>query len=123
MIPYSFYKLVHLLGIFMLFLSVGGLIHHILNGGTKAANAWRKQTAITHGIGIFLILLGGFGMLARLGLSWPFPGWVMAKIAIWIAMGGMLALVYRRPQSGRFFWLLVLVLGLGAAYLAILKPF
>jgi hypothetical protein len=45
----------------MLFLSVGGLIHHMLNGGTKATNAWRKQAAITHGIGIVLILLGGFG--------------------------------------------------------------
>ena len=55
------YKLVHVAGIFMVFMSLGGLALHGLNGGTKESNRSRRWTTITYGIGLFLILLGGFG--------------------------------------------------------------
>lgn len=77
-------------------MALGGVTLHVLNGGTKEF-ANRKMIAITHGIGLFLILLGGFGMLARLGIIWPWPGWIVAKFIIWLAYGGLLTLVYKKP--------------------------
>lgn len=123
MIAYTIYKLVHLLGIFMVFLAFGAMIHHVVNQGKRETTVWRKQVAITHGVGVFLILLGGFGMLARLGIHWPFPGWVFAKVVIWAVFGGLIAVVYRKPGAARSLWLLLLALGVAATYLALMKPF
>ena len=42
---HSVYKLFHLLGIFMTFLSLGGLLLYAINGGAKEQNTWRKPVA------------------------------------------------------------------------------
>jgi hypothetical protein len=123
MLDVSVYRFFHLLGIMMIFASLGGLIHDVINGGTKAQNRWRKAAAATHGVGIVLLLLSGFGMLARLQIHWPWPGWVFGKIIIWIILGGITALIYRLPNAGKALWYIVLILGALAAYLALGKPF
>jgi hypothetical protein len=120
---YEFYKLIHFLGIFMLFVSLGGAILFVINNGERESNVWRKQVAITHGVGIFLVLLGGFGMLAKLGINWPWPGWIIAKFMIWLLLGGALTLIYKKPELSKVLWTLILVLGFGAAYFAGMKPF
>ncbi len=120
---HSVYKLFHLLGIFMTFLSLGGLLLYAINGGTKEQNTWRKPVAITHGVGVLLLLVSGFGMLARLGMFWPLPGWTVVKLVIWLIFGGMTALIYKGPDAGKTWWFIVLLLGLIAAYLALMKPF
>ena len=47
---YEMYKLIHLFGIFMTFVVLGGLGLHILNGGNKdpipIANWWQRYTAL-----------------------------------------------------------------------------
>lgn len=115
------YKILHFMGIFMLFLSIGGLLTTAINMET-AAHRWRKALAITHGVGLLLILLGGFGMLARLGILWPMPGWVLVKLIIWVMLGGLIALVLQSDLS-KILWILVIVLGVIAAYLGTMKPF
>jgi hypothetical protein len=125
MLPYSFYKVVHIFGLLLAYAAVGGVAVHAANGGTKAASVTRRLTAVLHGAGAFLVLLGGFGMLARLGIvqGASFPGWLWAKLAIWVVIAVVVVLPYRRPS------LAVPVLGglpfLGAlaAYLAVYKPF
>jgi len=119
----SVYKLVHVLGVIMIFLSLGGQINYAINGGAKGQNTWRKAAGITHGIGLLLVLVGGFGMLARLGIHWPWPGWVIGKIIIWVLLGATTAMVNRSPGSGRSMWYAVLILGLLAIYFALMKPF
>jgi hypothetical protein len=123
MIALSLYKLLHIVGIIMIFLSLGGQINHAINSGTKDQNVWRKAAGITHGIGLFLVLLGGFGMLARLGISWPWPGWVFVKVVVWLLLGGLVAVVNRKPSAGRGMWYIVIFLGLLATYFATMKPF
>jgi hypothetical protein len=124
MISYPIYKLIHLFGIFLMFASLAGLAVYTANGGTKANNVLRKHSAIAHGVSMFLILLGGFGMLARLGIThFPWPVWVYLKFAIWILFGGMVALVARKPTIAKVMWLLMPFLGVLAAYIAIMKPF
>jgi len=51
------------------------------------------------------------------------PAWALLKIVIWLLVGGLIALINRKPDSGPVWWYLTLVLGLLAAYLALYKPF
>jgi len=122
MIPIPVYKNIHFIGIFMVLMALGGLLLHAINGGTQA-HAWRKPIAITHGVGMFLILLGGFGMLARLGIYWSWPGWVAGKVVIWVILGGLIAVIFRKPTLAKPLWWLTLALAALAAYLGINKPF
>jgi len=123
MLSYEIYKLFHLFGIIMLFVSVGGVMLYALNGGTKADNTWRKTAAITHGIGLVFVLVAGFGLLARVGISWPWPGWVFVKLVIWLLLGGVIGLIYKLGPTGKGLWYVVILLGVIAAYMAIFKPF
>lgn len=122
MIDFTVYRFIHFLGIIMIFVSLGGVMVHVFNGGAKADNAWRKPAGITHGIGLFLVLLGGFGMMARLGIQWPWPGWLFVKLAIWLLLGGVTGVVYRLGAKGKSLWAVVVLLGAIAAYMAIMKP-
>ena len=118
------YKLVHIAGILMVFMSLGGLALHGINGGTKDSNNARRLTASTYGLGLFLILLGGFGWLGASGMmSGGMPGWTWAKLGVWMAVGGLLALPTVKPEFSRLVWLAAPILGVIAAWLARGKPF
>jgi len=124
MIPYTVYKLLHLVGIFLLFSAVGGIALHALNGGTRQSNTARRLVAAIHGGALFVILLGGFGMLARLQIvQGMLPGWVWGKLLIWGAMVFIAVLPYRRPRAARWVLLASPLLAGAAAYLALYKPF
>ena len=74
-----------------------------------------------HGISLFLALLGGFGMLARLDVG--MGGWVWAKVLIWVALGAALSVAKRSSVwSGRLV-VLVPILAALAGILAYTKPF
>ena len=74
----SFYKLIHIIGIVMLFLSLGATLMHVVAGGARD-HSWRRHLAISHGLGLLLIFISGFGMLAKLQIFWPWPGWVIPR--------------------------------------------
>jgi hypothetical protein len=123
MIPYEAYKVLHLLSVMLLFLCLGGLAIYVAGGGTRAANPNRRLLAALHGSATFLVLLGGFGLLARLGLAHGgFPLWVWIKLAVWLILGLAILLPYRRPDLGRPLFLLCPILGLVAAWAAVYKP-
>ncbi|MFN3202823.1 MAG: hypothetical protein ACE366_30805 [Bradymonadia bacterium] len=120
--PYEFYKVLHLVGIFMIFTGLGGAA---LAGtaGLGKDHPWRKPLAMTHGLGLLIALTGGFGLLARLQFTgWPWPGWAVFKLVIWLVLGGLLV-VARKRTGGRVVWWLAVALGGTAAYLAVYKPF
>lgn len=120
---YFIYKLVHFIGLFLMIMAMSGMIHHAINGGKKELDKLRKQAMISHGVGSFLVLLGGFGMMARLGLTDGLPGWIIAKLAIWTVVSGAVAMIYRAEQLQRALWWGLLALLSLAAYLGIIKPF
>ncbi len=120
--PYEFYKLLHIIGIFLLFMSLGGMALHGINGGTKQDNSARKLLAIGHGIGLLLMLVAGFGLMARLQIASNWPLWIWPKIIVWTLLGGASALVYRKAAISRAMWFVILTLGSLAAFSAIYKP-
>ncbi len=120
----SFYLIVHVLGIAFMFLAIGGVAVHAANGGTKAESATRKLVSIAHGIGALLVLVGGFGMLARLGMQHGagFPAWLWVKIAIWLVLSAVVLIPYRKPALARPFFIVLPLLAGFAAYMAVYKP-
>lgn len=122
MLSISVYKFIHIAGVLMILFSLGGVVMHVANGGSRDY-AFRKVVALTHGIGMLLVLVAGFGMLARLGIHWPWPGWITVKLLLWLVFGAALGLIYRFAHHARLLWWILLVLGFLAAYMAIFKPF
>lgn len=118
----EFYRVLHLIGIFMVLMALGGLGLNAMNGGTRA-HASRGFIGMIHGIGLLLAAVAGFGMLAKLGLMGAMPGWAYTKMAIWLVLGALPAVFYKKPQVGKVLWYIVILLGATAAWLAIFKPF
>lgn len=119
---YETYKVVHLLSAFILFAVAGGVALFAANGGDKAGNVHRKLVGALHGLALVGLLVAGFGLLARLGMG-GIPGWVWAKLVLWLIIGGIATLPYKKPELGKVFLWLIPVLGGLAAFLAISKPF
>lgn len=119
---FEFYKIIHITGLICLFFGFGGLLVATYSGIALNGPA-RMMSFATHGLGLLLLLLGGFGMLAKVGLTSQMPGWALAKIAIWVFMGAAIALVKRKGTIGWPIAILLIVLGATAAVLAINKPF
>ena len=122
MLSYQIYKLLHFAGLAMAFLGIGGImLHHFSNHDNLKAKA--KMLAFSlHGVGLLLMLTGGFGMLARLGLVNGLPGWVYIKLALWLLLGAMVGFAKRMKNA----WLLSAILVsivVSAASFALYKPF
>lgn len=119
--PYGVYKIIHLTGIIMTFLALGGVVMHGINGGDEFKG--RKFAAAMHGIGLTIALVGGFGLLARRSISWPWPGWVFIKLGIWLILGGLLTAIIKNPSKAKPMWGLLVLLFATAAYMAVYQPF
>ncbi|NRA97876.1 MAG: hypothetical protein HRU14_16895 [Planctomycetes bacterium] len=117
--PYETYKLLHVVGLLLLFLGMGG---QLLGADSERGRAPRG-TAILHAVGLLVMLVGGFGMMARLGIQWPWPGWLIAKRGVWLTIGALPVVVRRQLIPHGLAWLVAVVLGGLAAWLAISKPF
>jgi hypothetical protein len=103
----------------MVFLAYGGLIVRSATGSDS--KDIRRLGGLTSGIGLLLILVGGFGLLARLNYGWPI--WVLIKVGIWVVLCAMLVLINRKPQLSQVYWWSTIVLGLIALLMVVLKPF
>lgn len=119
---YEFYKLLHIAGILITFAGLFSLL----------ALAWAKNDLqnkvktfafASHGTGLLLILLSGFGMLAKLGLAREIPMWAYGKIVVWILVASMISIAKRKGYIGWPIAVLFWGLGFTAAYLAVMKPF
>ena len=123
MFSHPFYNVVHIVGLALLMVGLGGIA--TLGGTDRPSIGIRRTAVVFHGLGVFLILLGGFGMLARLGIvrgtSWP--GWVWAKVIVWGILAILAFLPHRFPRTAVPLMFLLPLLGGIAAYMAIYKPF
>jgi hypothetical protein len=119
---FAAYKVIHILAVLFVFASLGALMLAAREGVERGSG--RKLAGMTHGIALLLVLVAGFGALARLGLSNPaaWPMWVWIKALVWLALGGVIVLIRRSPQLGTLLWWLIPLLGGIAAWAAVFKP-
>lgn len=127
MLPRDVYEIVHVIGIALVMLAFGGIASHASAGGSFKGPGSQRALRVAHHAGMLLLLIGGFGMLARIGIAKggiaSFPLWLWAKLALFLVLGGTVALPYRRPRwAWPAFFAAPLVAG-AAVYLALYKPF
>jgi hypothetical protein len=118
--PVEFYRVLHFSGIFLMMMSLGGMCLRGMSGGGRDFPQ-RKWLGMFHGIGALASLIAGFGMVAAMKYGWQ--GWLVAKTAIWLTLSMAPVLIYRRPDLAKLLWLAIAAAGIGAATLAIAKPF
>lgn len=114
--PYTTYTVLHILGVMGVLLSLGAAAAL----GIQVEAAARRRNSLLHGLGMLLILVSGFGMLAKGNLG--FPGWVILKLAIFIVIGA-LPVWMRRIHAPWPMTLISLALGVLAGWLAVYRPF
>ena len=109
---YEVYKFIHLLGLGAVAFSFGAFAMRSEDTSTG------KLPSVAHGVGLFLALLGGFGMAAKLKISVATP-WLIFKIIVWLGLGAFVAIKKRKPalipkaQAG------LILLAAVAAYLGV----
>ena len=122
--PYEFYKLMHFLGIFTMITALAAVAMHAVRGGRRTDLPHRRAIAIAHGISVLLILTGGFGMLARLGIvQGGLPIWIYIKLVLWLALAGAVAAPYLGQRWARTLFVALPVLTAAAGAVALYKPF
>ncbi len=118
---YEFYRILHFTGLAAFFICVGALFQFPYLSEDKKIplkKFWMK----IHGAALLLIILGGFGMYARLALPPPIPHWIWGKLCIWLFFGGSLTLFIRKPKMAKLTLLLILLCAAAAFTLVRYKP-
>ncbi|MCM8532854.1 MAG: hypothetical protein NE330_16925, partial [Lentisphaeraceae bacterium] len=102
----AIYYPIHFIGIFLLFLAVGGMCLYARNGGEKADNPSRKFLAITHGIALLMVIVGGMGLMTAYQIHKPqMPAWIIIKMVIWLFFGFSSMLIYKFPKLSTVFFI------------------
>ena len=117
MISYEVYKTLH---IAMALLLLG------MMGASFFTAQPNKMVKIFTGVSSLFLLVAGMGLLARLGVSHTggWPGWVKAKLAIWVFIAVSAPIVSKKVANNRsFLFLGYFILATLAGGLAVFKPF
>jgi hypothetical protein len=111
LMDHTTYKIIHLVGIAALALGVGGMMADGKN---------RRAFAICQGIGLLVMLVSGFGLLAKLHLG--FPHFAIVKTVLWLVIGAM-PVMLRRLKAPVFVAILASLTLVGImAWLGMMKP-
>jgi len=121
LLSYTTYKLVHLVGVFVLLSGIAGLWTLGSFSDSPGYAKARKGLMAMHGIAIFIVLFGAFGALVQLRIDFPWPPWIWLKIGIWVVLGGLPALLSRSSGASKVLFLIAPLLAAVAAWAAINK--
>lgn len=105
------YMIIHLTGIAALALGIGGR----MGDGGK-----RKAFAILQGVGLLVMLVSGFGLVAN--IPGPFPHYAIVKLVLWLVIG-LMPMLLRKMRAPLIVGVLVsLTLVAVMAWLGVMKP-
>jgi len=114
----QYYKLIHLVGIMMIYLGFGALVARGMSSSDHIGI--RKFGGIISGIGLLLVFLGGIGMWHKSGgviniTDW----WLLVKFGVLAVFGVLTSVAIRKPECSTAVWIILIVLGAVAAYLGL----
>jgi hypothetical protein len=121
MISYGLYKVIHILGLILLFSGLGGILLAYATGTPKGSA--KLAGFLAHGLGLLFLIVSGFGMAARLGYGGNLPMWIYAKLGVWLIMGLAISVAKRKAKMAVPLILIFAAWGTVAAWLALYKPF
>jgi len=110
--PYV-YHILHLLSLVLL---TGGTFY-----GFAGAPASKKTVMIVTGVASLLMLISGFGLLAK--LQYGFPGWVIVKLVCWLGLSALAGIGYRKRDQSPLFMSIIVGLVLVALIMVYRRPF
>jgi len=113
---HTFYYFIHFAGVICLFLGMGAIL-----GMGEDLKHINKFVGMFHGIGLLLLLVGGFGLVARLQTG--FPVWLIIKIGLWLCLSMIMILAKRKICTPKATAILAMILGLVAVAMCVFKPF
>jgi hypothetical protein len=114
----EFYQVLHVTGLVLLMLGLGGTLLAPPDTKTRTAK-------MLHGAGALVMLIAGFGLMAKRGMGAPhlWPAWLILKMVIWLAIAVALPLLVSAKKVPRpAGWVIVAALAFAAAWLAFMKP-
>ena len=121
---YQTLKILHVAGLALTFMGLAGVLGMKLSGAGRPKRYW--VFFLTHGVGLLLLLASGFALIAKLQLlggTHALPGWVQAKLAIWLLAGGAVSVASRLSRYAEIILAFFTALVVAAAWLAVAKPF
>jgi hypothetical protein len=118
---YEFYKILHLLGLFLLTSGLMGVFFTVWAGAPLQGKVKSASFAL-HGLGLVFSLVSGFGLLARLGLVSGLPTWVYYKLGLWAFFALAISVLKRKGHMGMPLYILLLLGYFCAAYIGVMKP-
>ncbi|MDP6441536.1 MAG: hypothetical protein QF482_02940 [Candidatus Poseidoniia archaeon] len=121
LLSYTVYKLMHIFGAFLIVAVYAALGLWVMNERSLEENKYEKLGLAAHGIGLLLVVLAGFGMLASL-----YPedslmsfGWVHVKLTLWLMLGGGITLLRKKPEHASTILLVALLVTTLAAAIGV----
>jgi uncharacterized membrane protein SirB2 len=111
----TYYHILHLFSLFV-------LTAHTFMAFANPVPANKKKTMMITGIAGLLVLISGFGLLAKLHAG-TFPGWVVVKLVCWLGLVAFAGVVYRRPHLRDKLSFAALSLILIALVMVYMRPF
>jgi len=112
--PITFYSIVHIMSVILL----AGITFSAI---TSPQPERRKNMLMGSGIVAMVVLITGFGALARLGL--PFQGWVAIKLLCWLVLAMATPMAFRRSEQSGLWRAVTFGAILIAVLMVELKPF
>jgi uncharacterized membrane protein SirB2 len=113
---HQFYNVLHLIMVMLFALTAGSALFD------QEGKKWPK---IVQGIASLMILVGGMGLLARLGFAHgsAWPSWVMVKIVLWafLAIGSPILIKRLKAQKFGVIAYMFIIMTV-AAILGVTKP-
>ena len=111
----TYYYILHIFSLFV-------LTAHTFMAFANPLPENKKKTLMITGIAGLLVLISGFGLLAKLHPG-TFPGWVIVKLVCWLGLMALGGIVYRRTHLRGALALTTLSLILVAIVMVYVRPF
>ena len=112
--PIQFYQILHIFSVILL----TGIVFAAL---ATPRPETRRLFLMWSGIFALLSFVSGFGMLAVLNIG--FRGWIIVKLACWLALAALTGRAFRRPEQARSLMVITVLAVLIAVSMVVLKPF